>query len=215
MFDFDIDELIYLSGVNINKMTTRQLRKYISRGLKFINEEDYMSIEDSDIERSFSMMEEDLGTYRGRIVGRTSRARKEELIDKATDIMVHLRTTAMEYGVSEEDIQLREQSEKAYEQLKKTFDNKNMTRKEFEDIVNTFGALGDSVLEKYVMSKEIYNVFVNVFNSGSSYARSNLQSIMTETYKELEDETKGSGMTKDSFTQKFVEQVLEKLKSYY
>lgn len=218
---FDKDELTYLSSRNINKMTTRELRRYISRGLNFINDEDYFANEDVNILKSYSMVEEDLGTYRGRVVGRTSNARKVELIDKATDILIHLRITAMEYGMSNEDIELREQSEKAYEKLKQTFKNQDLTRQEFEDIVNTFGAFGKNVLEKYVESSEIYNIYQDVFKNGNSLARNNLEKIMVSVYNEMQSavDSKGKkiygGLSRDKFTDTFVDKVMEKLKDYY
>lgn len=210
--NIEIGRLLDLSQAEIGTYTASQLRRYIREALKVVNDMDYMYGEDLDIEDTYEMLEENLGTYHGKIVGRTSNAKKTELFDKAMDLKIHMKSLA-DYYVPE-DAQLNDRARKTYEKVKERWGDDDFSEEQFNKVAEMFGYFGQEVLEKYIDSDQIYSTYSEVFEEYGERTANSLFDIMKYEYHTMMKDKSINGLDKRRFSEIFSERVMSRLKEY-
>ena len=209
----DLIDLMDLAQEDVSGMSTRKLRNYISRALKFINKGNYfMPSQDEDVDRTYEYLVDRLGSRYGNLTANTGYDTKDELFDKVVAIKVHLRTA--EDSFFENGVKEGSKYEKAYESFKENWDMPEMSEYEWTKMVTIFGTLGTDILEEKVSSEDVKELITYTNDTYGSRSVNSLLDIMEKVYYDMMHDDTYSGMSVDAFSRTFSEKVKDKIKKY-
>ena len=179
--------------IDLENLTAMELKDFIRQGIDYINElYKYNESENINFKKPQQHFFDEIQskTTRGRFgnkLGYGLNVNKEKLLDKAEDIRRFLKLSR-DYDA--------EKVYKAYTKFQNRFEG--VTREEYGKIVNTLGALGTSVLEKFpsehvvslitqfpdVSSTKIINVVLESLKNPNNMTQSDLLHDVKEKMKE-------------------------------
>ena len=179
--------------IDLETLTSMELKDFIRQGIDYINEL-YKHNESEGIRfkkpQQHFFDEIQSKTTRGRFgnkLGYGVNVNKEKLLDKANDIRIFLKLSK-DYDT--------EKVNRAYLEFQNKF--KGVTREEYGKIVNTLGALGTSILEKFpskhvislvqqypeVSSTKIINIILKAIDNPENKTQGDLLHDVKEKMKE-------------------------------
>lgn len=186
-------------------MTVRQLRKYISMATKQFNKD--LARYKGAVRTSAEYIMSNIGSYRGKLIQKTDKMTKEQLLTRAALLRGHFRIDADSVMIETE---LTEKSKKAYQQLKKTLgEDEDFTEDVYKELVKVYGGLGEAVLEKLdsYQVASMYNEY-RYFSKGEAYS---LLDLILQVYDEMLADDRYKGLDKSQFSAKLTDLVKERL----
>lgn len=206
-------ELLDLAQEDVSGMSTRKLRSYISKALKFINKGNYfMETKDDDVNMSYNYLVDRLGSRYGNLTAKTRNDTKDELFDKVIAIKVHLKS--VEDSFYSNDVEEGTRHKKAYDTFKENWDMPDMNEYEWTKMVTIFGTLGTDILEEKVLSADVKELITDTYANYNDRTVNSLLDIMMRVYREMTEDETYNGMSVDAFSRTFSEKVKDRIKRY-
>ena len=186
-------------------MTVKQLRKYISVATKQFNKD--LPRYKGAVRTSAEYILDNIGNYKGKLVNKTDRMNKTDLLSRAALLRGHFRIDADSLQIESE---LSEKSKQAYQTLKTTLgDDEDFTVEVYKELVKVLSGLGTAVLEK-LDSFQVASMYNEYRYFGQSEA-SSLLDLIKQVYEDMLNDEAYKGLDKTTFSTKLTDLVKERL----
>lgn len=198
-------ERLLMVDLTRSTMTVKQLRKYISKATKQFNKD--LGRYKGAVRTSADYLLDNIGNYRGKLINKTDRMSKTDLLSRAALLRGHFRIDSDSLQIESE---LSEQSKQAYETLKKTMgDDEDFTEEVYKELVKVLSGLGPSVLEKLdsFQVASMYNEY-RFFGQSEAYS---LLDLIKQAYEDMLNDDAYKGLDKTTFSRKLTDLVKERL----
>lgn len=204
-----IAEQDYSALLNVNMtgstMTVRQLRKYISMATKQFNK-DLGRYKGATL-TSANYILDNIGNYRGKLIQKTDRMSKEQLLTRASLLRGHFRIDADSVMI---ETDLTDKAREAYHTLKKRLgDDEDFTEDVYKELVKVFSGLGDSIMEK-LDSWQVAAIY-NEFRYFGKTESASILDLILQVYDEMIQSQDYRGLEQSEFTEILTDKVRERL----
>lgn len=213
----DVRRVLDLADADIGNFTVSQLKLYIRTALNIVNEGDFYSIDDYEIENTYETLKENFIMHGKRMYGGVSGARKDELFEKAMDLKIHMKSIEDFYVPDENNEgELSEKARKTYENVKKRWEDEDLSEADFRKVVQMFAYFGRDVLERDLDSDQIYSIYQEIYDEKGERVANSVFDIMKYQYKYMKKNPKiFGGMEKEDFTNTWAERVKDEIRRRY